>query len=74
MPPDNCLWLDDDQCLAPLRPPTHQRHPKNPVCVGEFGALGITVVDRELLSQCEVLQGEFTLILETRNPRSKQGK
>jgi hypothetical protein len=67
------LGLHEDQGALPVWPQTTERDPERAVRFGQFWAFGLALQNSQLLSQCEVLEGELTLRPEARSGGREQG-
>jgi hypothetical protein len=64
MPPDDGVWLHDQQRAAPVSPALREGHPKKAVVGPEASSLRRAAKGRQLLPQGEVLQDEFLMAAE----------
>ena len=74
MPGDHGLGLDDNKGLLPVRPELAEQHPEGSIAASESGMRMISLVDRELLAQGGVLQGQSCPRLENRPEETEQTK
>lgn len=58
VPGDHGLGSNDDQGSLPAGPQPSEQDPEGAIAASQSGMLPITLVDRELLAECEVLQCE----------------
>lgn len=64
--------LDDDERLAPASPQTREQHPEDSITIVDDGPCDAPVINSELLSEREILEGEPRPIHQQGPPQDKE--